>query len=829
MTQANKTVITFKTAPSVIAYDSVDDIKRIGGKPYYQKRAPADKNYYSYTINSTTYSWPLLDVYADESHLALSALLLRQYVKTALEYEYPDYVISETYTTGPALAIVYPLGSSLDFTDVSNTSTEEYEYKISVKHPNGFPRHPPHTETQSSGYFIRVFSGLFQSTLKDNSQVDTDYVFNVENSEDGISGDNWDSTDSPLIENGYRDDPKALVYIKQADYATSYKVHLNGVECSITTPEATTDNARAGLDTLTLTNSLLGAINSTGGHNCVASLVDQTILILPTVSTNDFTFSVTDSLGGRALLGFKYLVKDIADLPASAPYNYPLKVIGDPDQATDAYHIKFVSDASSSKGIWEETVAPSLNNDVNTATMPHMLVRKQAPEHITADNPLGIYFEFKEAPWSSRKVGDLDTAPLPSFVSKQDEKGDVLIARKIRAMGYFKNRLTFATNENLVCSEAGSYFNFFPTTVITALDSDPIDVSINSADIVDIKHLQATQEELLLFSDRKQLVCKGGDVFSNETIQIAPTTSYAFNNDVTPVASGNSIYFLNKRRNFSAVWEYFNKGDGISWDAQETTAHVPNYIPKEVSKVVASTDQNTLFVLPRETTQGSHYLYIYNYHVQGDEKVQAAWHKWEFTGRIIDISISNSTLHLVTQYDNQYVMEEINLKYDQLREVIGHPLYLDNRREITGETPPVLAEDDPRRILTYNGRTYIGYPYTQLYKFSRLFLRKDSRAIVGGRTQAKRLTLAYADSSHFKVDVAVQGITDKRIMEFNGRTLGAISNIIGSIPIASGEFNIPLLSRTDKLEITILNDSVFDARFQSALLEMFHYSRHRRI
>jgi hypothetical protein len=41
----------------------------------------------------------------------------------------------------------------------------------------------------------------------------------------------------------------------------------------------------------------------------------------------------------------------------------------------------------------------------------------------------------------------------------------------------FKNRIVFTSRQNVICSQAGDYFNFFASTVITIVDSDPIDLS----------------------------------------------------------------------------------------------------------------------------------------------------------------------------------------------------------------------------------------------------------------------------------------------------------------------------------------------------------------
>jgi hypothetical protein len=71
--------------------------------------------------------------------------------------------------------------------------------------------------------------------------------------------------------------------------------------------------------------------------------------------------------------------------------------------------------------------------------------------------------------WKPREVGDNETNPLPSFVGFP-----------VDSISFFKNRIVFTSRQNVICSQAGDYFNFFASTVITIVDNDPIDLSAGS-------------------------------------------------------------------------------------------------------------------------------------------------------------------------------------------------------------------------------------------------------------------------------------------------------------------------------------------------------------
>jgi hypothetical protein len=97
--------------------------------------------------------------------------------------------------------------------------------------------------------------------------------------------------------------------------------------------------------------------------------------------------------------------------------------------------------------------------------------------------------------WQYRKVGDSETNPMPSFVG-----------HPIDAISFYKNRMVFASRQNVICSQAGDYFNFFASTVITIVDSDPIDLSASSLKPIRLKHAISTPQGLLLFGDNAQFL-----------------------------------------------------------------------------------------------------------------------------------------------------------------------------------------------------------------------------------------------------------------------------------------------------------------------------------
>jgi hypothetical protein len=112
--------------------------------------------------------------------------------------------------------------------------------------------------------------------------------------------------------------------------------------------------------------------------------------------------------------------------------------------------------------------------------------------------------------WKYREVGDSETNPMPTFVGYP-----------IDAISFYKNRIVFASRQNVICSQAGDYFNFFASTVITIVDSDPIDLSASTLKPIRLKHAIAAPQGLLLFGDNAQLLLSTTtEAFSPKTAEV---------------------------------------------------------------------------------------------------------------------------------------------------------------------------------------------------------------------------------------------------------------------------------------------------------------------
>jgi len=331
------------------------------------------------------------------------------------------------------------------------------------------------------------------------------------------------------------------------------------------------------------------------------------------VTINDtYKLEGSDSWGNQASESWQGKVKKLQDLPNELGFEGTIiEISGDEDNNFDNYYVQYQD------GVYLETVRPGLDNTIDNSTMPHKLVIGIDPD----DGILKSIYSAIE--WDNRKKGDEDSAPIPSF-----------IGGTLSDIFFFKNRLGLLSKDNIILSEIGSYYNFFPTTTTSVLDSSPIDVAIDSNEYVNLRYALPFNKDLLLFGDNQQFILSGEEALTPEKISVQQSTAYAINSKAKPIGMGGSVFFTSDTNNYSIVREYLVGVDSQTETAADISSHVPRYIPKGVVKITGSNRQNMLFALSKEEQDT---IYVYNYLWSTNKKAQSAWHKWTIDGTNIDI------------------------------------------------------------------------------------------------------------------------------------------------------------------------------------------------
>lgn len=554
-----------------------------------------------------------------------------------------------------------------------------------------------------------------------------------------------------------------------------------------------------------------------------------------------FTLGVEDSQTGTLIRFIKGSTQRFSDLPVIAPHGYVVKIQGGDEDTFDDFYVKFTAnDGSFSDGYWDECPAPNVQYKFDNTTMPHTLIR----------NGDGT-FTFDKATWGDRVAGDTDTAPAPSFVGQ-----------KVRDLFFFEERLGIVADQFVCMSEVGQNFNFWPTTVMTDLDSDPIDVGASDNKVETLQHAVPWNGKLLLMSQFAQFALSSGSSgLSPRTAKIHPVTAYEVNKTAQPVGAGRMVYFAGKKGENTAMREYLVSPDDVDTkEAPDITEHVPTFLPDNPVQLEAAV--NSPFILVRSSSDPTR-LFVYNYFWRGDQKVQSAWHKWEFPGTILGMKFFDDELYLVVKYSDGVYLEKLSVAPAAVDTGLAYVTHLDRRIDETqlvsatydagtdrttlnlpydigagtgyvvvtrydaggraaGQQLTLVSASGTAIVVSGDKTTwklYIGKKYTSRYRFSRQYVNDPGQQAQVALTDVALVitlfTLTFEDTGSFIFRVTPD-YNDSSDYSFTGRVTGAGANVLGQVALATGSTRFMIGARNDAADVEIIADSFQPTNFQSA-------------
>ena len=499
---------------------------------------------------------------------------------------------------------------------------------------------------------------------------------------------------------------EAIVWVRGASYGNEYKLTVNGVSVTVTTAVApviagtdaegdptVTENRISSAD---IAEELKTALAS-GGLSGVTITRSGSVLWLQ--SSSAITVAATDARANADITAILSKVQTFTELPTIAPNGYQIEIEGDPGNNFDGYYVEFVPKSGTfGEGLWVETVSPGVEYEIDEDKMPHILVRLPdgsfffgpADGYVLTGTTDGVAWEVKMPTWGQRAAGDYDTAPDPSF-----------IGHAINDIFIYKNRLGFLADENVILSRVREFFNFWPETVTTILDSDPIDVVASNNKVSVLRYAVPYQDELILFSSQYQFRFNAAEtVLTPATAQITVLTQFETDVAVRPQQSGGGIIFAQSNGDWAQFREFSVRGAGtaLTADAADLSGYVSAYVPSGLFKLTVNDTSNAIFGISSKTGHKNR-IYVYKYFVrntgQGVERAQSSWSHWELTGadEILQILCVRETLYMLVKYVDDYgtkvYLEKIPVM-DRLSEPIAgspYPFLLDRRVSTTTATP----------------------------------------------------------------------------------------------------------------------------------------------
>lgn len=420
---------------------------------------------------------------------------------------------------------------------------------------------------------------------------------------------------------------------------------------------------------------------------------DKGIIIIETTET----VTTYDGYTNNFLTSFKNKCYSFSELPVNAPQGWRMQVVGDTTSNADDYYIIFetedgLSEGTIGKGGWKEVEKLAHDSGIYELTMPQVL--KVNEEDITVE----------AAVWDRRQAGDNNSNPAPSFVGKC-----------IKDIFFYKNRLGFITDDNIILSEAGEYFNFFQTTMVALLDSDPIDVAISGTKVSALKYVVPYAEGLFIYTDRSLYVLEYGEVLSTANVELKPVLQFDTSLSTEPVVCDTSIYYVGKKGSYNQVREYkpTDQTDQYGY-SNDITSHIPKYISGDISRMIVSLEEGIMFLINRTNT-----IFCYSFIKDNGELLLSSWHKWTFTHPVLMGCLFGGWLYLVFQKDD-------------------NSLYLGK-----------VAVSDVDTL--FYDETGIKSDYISSYTYSPYYLRDSQGKVQDIPTMIRTMALKYSSGSEFKV------------------------------------------------------------------------------
>ena len=577
------------------------------------------------------------------------------------------------------------------------------------------------------------------------------------------------------------------------------------------------------------------------------------------VNADDSFGSTIHELCVTGVNGEVPVIRKFSDLGFEGRDGFVIEVQGDVESNDDSFYVKYVEDERK----WEESRDDGLDNAFDPETMP--LVLTFDPDTTT--------FTLSAPAWKDRNVGDVESAPEPSFIGQPIN--DVLV---------HENRLLFATGENVVASEVGDYTNFFPTTVTTLVDSDPLDVAGASDRSGAWDYMLPQKSGVFLFSSVGNQIgrLRGGrdKILTIENARIEVVGYYDQTDILRPVAQREQIYFVQDKGGHSSVIE-FSERDIELFTQDEITAHIGDYLPPDLVFMTSSPAEEFLLFSTRSEPST---IYVYRTHHLGVERVMSSWSKWEIPGHlsVLNMGFIGSTLYMTTNDQS----DDIVISYMDFSKTdedggagntpLGHRVHLDLLERTGGSYVASLhvtvfnvgvalvapfddyvvylggdwGEDRGRTItldLDYTSGTavavsgdwsahdvYIGRKYKSTYALSEVSVRTGSSrnattytgaGKITGRLQLRRGHFVYDDSSAF--DVVVSSVDDDEEYTYNYVPISVGLSAPGYVPPASGTFEFDIGAHSESARIRIESDYVGPFEVNGFAWEGRYYNRTR--
>lgn len=387
------------------------------------------------------------------------------------------------------------------------------------------------------------------------------------------------------------------------------------------------------LDSDVIIKNLVALINAQAGYT--ATQVGPGIYI---TRGSAFTIEAKGSLEADGIYVFQDKIGTMDKLPDQCKNGYKVKVVNTVEIDVDDMWAEFktTNAATYGPGTWEESNAPGITYQLDELTLPHQLVRQSDGS-----------FTYQAVTWKERAVGDTVTNSDPSFVGNT-----------ISGIFFYRNRLGFLSEDTVIMSKAGDFFNFFVTSAAASTDDDPIDITASTTKPLSLNYVNTASAGLVLFGQNEQfLLSTDSDILSPKTAKINTLSKYECDVNLRSVEMGSGLAFVSKTPLYSKIFEMRDITTTSPPDLLEDTRVAPELVPSSVNHMISSPGLGVLSV----GTTGTDTVYQYKFFQQSDKRPLESWYKWQLTGNLLDQFFDISTYYAVVSNGSKVNLVSMNL------------------------------------------------------------------------------------------------------------------------------------------------------------------------
>lgn len=473
---------------------------------------------------------------------------------------------------------------------------------------------------------------------------------------------------------------------------------------------------------------------------------------------------------------FVVQANDVADVPLQTKHNLVFQVRNSFSDADD-YYLQFKGDnAQDGTGTYVEVPKPGIEHAFEPHSMPHGLLRLSQTRK-DADGDIIVTFLVTGFKWAARGAGDDVTNPRPSFAPE----AGATFGRPINNIAFFRNRFVALTDENVVLSTAGDFFNFWAKTALSISPSDPIDLQVSNNFPAVLYGAIATTSGLILFSENAQfLLGTENDTLEPRTARTTLLSTYNYNRNSNPVNLGITVGFVSGIGRYTRFYEMASISRDQEPEVVEQTKVVERLVPGDYYDIGISKDNQLVALGKRDFNT----VWMFRYFNTGERRAQSAWTRFVFNGNLVSHALINDSYFAVLNKDDKVFLtrgdvralektvmldddngEEYRTFLDYAVAVettndskkivlssndIGLPIFSDSLDKIVSvvydpddeqgyitpvEVVPVYSPDNPSVITRYdliikttieNPKVFIGYNFKMSIDLPKFFIKQEA-------------------------------------------------------------------------------------------------------